>query len=63
MAEPFAAAFLHAACGRLSVPYFPLGGLFPRPEPDLFPVVEGPFSGRGFAISISFSLIYFLPRN
>lgn len=63
MAAPFAAAFVHPAHGVPQAPYFPLGGLFPRPEPDLFPVVEGPFVGRGFAISFSFSLIDFPPRN
>lgn len=58
MAVPFAATFVHPAQGWKQAPYFPLGGLFPRPEPDLFPVVEGPFVGRGFAMSISFSLIH-----
>ena len=51
MAVPFAAAFVHPAHGGPQAPYFPLGGLFPRPEPDLFPVVDGPFVGRGFDIS------------
>lgn len=63
VAEPFVEAFVRAARGWLEATYFPLGGLFPRPEPDLFPVVDGPFVGRGFAISLSFSLIHFLPRN
>lgn len=30
---------------RESLSYFP-GGLFPRPPPDVFPVVLGPFAGR-----------------
>jgi len=52
--EPFAAAFGDTAHGWLQAAYFPLGGLFPRPEPDLFPVVDGPFVGRGLAIFLSF---------
>ncbi|WP_282118875.1 hypothetical protein [Ruegeria atlantica] len=59
LAEPSAAAFVCALHCQLRASYFPLGGLFPRPEPDLFPVVDGPFVGRGFAISLSFSLIHF----
>jgi hypothetical protein len=63
VAVPFAAAFVHPAHGWKQAPYFPLGGLFPRPEPDIFPVVEGPLVGREFAIFFSFSLINFLPHN
>lgn len=54
---------LSGCCARLATGYyFPLGGLLPRPEPDLFPVVEGPFVGRGFAMSISILLVHFQPR-
>lgn len=59
----FAAAFVNAARCSLQAFYFTLGGLFPRPEPDLFPVVEGPFVGRGFDILFSSSLIHCPPRD
>lgn len=36
------------------------GGLFPRPPPEGLPVVEGPFSGRGLDMSVSYVWFQFI---